>query len=216
MRNTIKSHYYIGIILLLIVSFVIVNKSYATSIPTFPSCLNPQGTIKVNYNNGNHGVPGDTSSYSGIDTVYYLTEDTLTQCLCPENGNAIQTNWWKIDQLSEKEIKEFTGQGWIYVPDGSAWGLDESTYLAQNIKYSCVGGKGGSSNGNSSTHNSSSSNTSSGSQSSGQANGASTGGNILGLASTGNIMSIYIFIIFGISLLLSGIYIQRAYPKHNE
>ncbi len=45
--------------------------------------------------------------------------------------------------MSVEDIQNFVGQGWIYVPDGSAWGLADAPFLAFNSSFSCGGGSGG-------------------------------------------------------------------------
>ena|SRR3989338_4952762 len=151
--------------------------------PTFSSCLNPQGDIKVSYSSGTHGVVGNTAEYTGSDTVYILSSDTHIQCFCSENGEGIQTNWWKISSLSDTDIQVLKNQGWFFVPNGALWGLDSSSYLAQNSDYACrgaIGGTGGTG---------------------GSVLGIST--DVLGLATTGNSMTIFIlFIVGGISTVL--------------
>ncbi len=219
MGTAIKSYIHNSLFILLIITFAVTNKIHASTIPTFPTCLNPQGEMKVQHLNGTHGVAGDENTYTGIDSVYYLTEDTLMQCLCQTDGNGIQTNWWNVSQLSGEEITELKNQGWIYIADGSAWGLDEGPYLAKNSSYSCIGGKGGGDNsnsGSSSSSSSSNSNNSSSSQGGGDTSTGTGGGQILGLASTGNITTIYLLFTIGISLLISGIYIQRVRPNKHE
>lgn len=148
----------------------------AVATPTFSSCLNPQGSIKVSYPSGTHGVVGNTAEYTGSDTVYILSSDTQTQCFCSENGEGIQTNWWKISSLSESDIQVLKNQGWFFVPNGALWGLDSSSYLAQNSDYACRGAIGGTG---------------------GSVLGIST--DILGLATTGN--SVTIFMLFAIGLV---------------
>ena len=205
------------ILILLLLSIVVATSAYsvnAQTIPSFPSCLNPQGVIRVSYSSGTHGVVGDATTYTGTDVVYQLTNDTLIQCLCPPNGDGIQTNWWKVSQLTNEEIDILKAQGWIYIPNGSLWGLDNPPYLAKNISYRCVGGAGG--NGGSSN------NGDGGSSSSGSSNGSNNGGSggnnagtttqkigeVLGLASTGNIASILFYLISGIMILSIGIYLH--------
>ncbi|HRN70411.1 MAG TPA: hypothetical protein PLS49_04445 [Candidatus Woesebacteria bacterium] len=211
----LKEAIYTSIFLFFIVFIVTAYSVNAVTIPTFPSCLNPQGELKVQYSNGTHGVPGDTTTYVGHDTVYKLTENTFTQCLCPQNGNAIQTNWWNVKNVEQEEIDSLVSQGWIFVPSGSVWGLEEDPYLAKNMKYSCIGGKGGGGS-NSSNSNSSDSNNSSSSEGQGGGETSSAYTQVLSLASTGNIITVYLLLITGISLLISGIYIQRSYPTIHE
>ena len=183
------------IVIGLIVIFLsaLVGSADATTIPSFPACANPQGQIKANYDSGTHGVAGDSNSYSGKDTVYTLSENSLTQCLCPTNGNGIQTNWLKASSFSEDEQDVLVSQGWIKIADGLAWGLDSGPYLAKNSSYSCSStGTGGTSNNNSS--------------------GSSTGNilatstqAVLSLANTGNMVFIIGVFLTGFVLLLTGV-----------
>jgi len=107
------------------------------AIPSFPSCVTPQGTQKVFYPTGVHGIPGSTNTYTGSDTVYVLSEETLSQCFCAINGKGIQSNWWRVSSLGLNQIDELVGLGWVFVPDGTAWGLQEAPYLVKNEAYEC-------------------------------------------------------------------------------
>jgi len=111
--------------------------SIRISTPTFPSCNKPQGVIKVSYSEGVHGIPGDSKTYTGADTVYSLTNDTLTQCFCSDDEKGIQTNWWKVSSLSSEEIDYLKNLGWVYIPNGANWGLSEAPYMAKNTTFSC-------------------------------------------------------------------------------
>lgn len=165
------------------------------SYPDFPSCLNPNGTIKVSYDSGTHGVPGDSNSYTGKDIVYSLPDGNNTQCLCTSDGVGIQTNWWKTGSITEDEIDMLKAEGWIYVPDGSLWGLEKESYMAKNSRYSCS--NGGGIGGGSSSDNSSSN---------GTVLGATTTrfGQVLGLATTGTLPAIISYITLGaIALVIS-------------
>lgn len=157
------------------------------SYPNFPSCLNPNGTIKVSYDSGTHGVAGDTNSYSGKDTVYTNTNGGYTQCLCTVSGNGIQTNWWKTGSITEEEINSLKASGWVYVPDGSLWGLENASYMAQNSSYSC-------STNNNSTNNS---NSSSNSNNSSDSSISTRFGQVLGLATTGTLPAILNYFALG-------------------
>ncbi len=115
------------------------------STPTFPNCMNPQGTNIANYSTGTHGIVGSSSTYTGSDAVYALSEETNVQCFCPAEGSTgIQTNWWEIPEMSFEEIANYQKLGWIYVPNGALWGLNENPYLTYNTEYSCkpIGGGG--------------------------------------------------------------------------
>ncbi|MBI2621981.1 MAG: hypothetical protein HYW63_05060 [Candidatus Levybacteria bacterium] len=160
-----------------------VGSANATTIPTFPVCANPQGQITSSYESGVHGVPGDTNTYTGKDTVYSLSDTTSTQCLCTDNGAGIQTNWWKAGSLTQEEIDVLITEGWILIPDGSSWGLLEGPYLAKNSRYECAGSGGTSTS----------------------TAGASTTQAILSLASTGNLKFIASIFLTGSALLLSGV-----------
>lgn len=171
----------------------------ATETPNFTSCVNPQGQVKASYETGSHGIAGKAGTFEGKDIVYTLSENALTQCFCAVDGAGIQTNFWKIPALSESEIEAFKSQGWIYVPNGALWGLENAQYLAKNSDFSCksstTGGSGSSNNSNSSSNNSGN----------GSVLGASSGGigQVLGLASTGN--SVFLLgtaLTSGLSLLL--------------
>lgn len=155
----------------------------ALEIPNFPSCLNPGGTIKVSYNEGTHGIVGDTSQYNGSDTVYQLDSGNLTQCLCTANGQGIQTNWWKDSSLFAEEKQTLINSGWIYIPNGALWGLEETAYFAKNSNYSCgpSGGIGG--------------------------------GEVLGLASTGGSSLPFVSAIVGLAALAFGVILNYRSPK---
>lgn len=161
---------------------------YAASEPSFPSCLNPQGTLKVKYESGTHGIVGDRGNYQGQDEVYTISDNSLVQCFCPDNGSGIQTNWWKTENFDVDQIKNYQNQGWILVPDGSIWGLSGDQYLAKNSTYACHGGTGG---------------------------GVLGIGQVLALASTGNIIFIYATALLGISLIAAGIMSQRRNNKRS-
>ncbi len=164
-----------------IVIIVTARNVSAQSVPTFPSCLQPQGTLIAQHVSGPHGVPGDLNTYNGIDTVYKLTNDTYVQCLCAGNGVGIQSNWWNVRNLSEQQINSLTRSGWKSIPNGYAWGLTEGGYLAQNTQYNCPGDVGG-------------------------VRGTKTriGGQVLGLATTGSLPMIVLSAGIGIVLLLLG------------
>lgn len=135
----------------LAISFLVgVSPVYALSeslVPNFPSCTSPTGTLKVSYPDGTHGIVGNTGTFVGSDAVYIIGDSNLTQCFCAAGGSGIQTNWWKVGSLSLDQIKALQADGWIYVPTGSPWGLEDSAYFAKNISYSCNGGNNGGGNG---------------------------------------------------------------------
>ncbi len=110
--------------------------AYADPVPTFGTCLNPQwNQTQVNYGS-NHGVV-NVGTFEGTDTIYSSNGNVL-QCLCTGQGLGYQTNWLKAANYSSSQIDYLKAQGWIYIPSGSAWGLEDSAYLAQNSSYSCT------------------------------------------------------------------------------
>ena len=187
----------------LLLTVAIFAKSVAASEVQFSSCLTPTGSVVADYLNGTHGIAGQ-GSIEGHDTVYALGEGNALQCLCAANGSGTQTNWLKISELSEDQIKVYQNQGWIYIPDGSAWGLSQGSYLAQNSSYSC----GGSSTTNSGGGDG---------KTDGRTDGRSDGlGSIVqaakgsaGLASTGNITFVLSILGAGIILTLIGLFMRK-------
>ena len=112
---------YSGIIsVILYILFLSLSSSsvFAVTTPSFPSCGNPQGVIKVQYSSGTHGIVGSSAEHKGSDTVYAVSNDTLTQCFCSEDNNRIQTNWWKIGSLTDSEIQTLRNLGWVYINGG--------------------------------------------------------------------------------------------------
>ncbi len=143
-----------------------VNPAFATLAPDFPNCPNPVGTVIASYEDGVHGIAGSTLTYTGSDTVYQIDTNRVSQCYCSPDGSGIQTNWWKASSLTPKQKTELVDAGWIYIPDGSVWGLDPSDWMAYNISFVCGGKGGGSSSSESGSSSSSSSNSSSSSSNS--------------------------------------------------
>jgi len=203
MAKFIKKLSFSTVLSVVLLSALIVGRVQASETPTFPTCINPQGQIVASYDSGTHGVPGNTNAYTGKDTVYSLDNGNLMQCLCAENGEGVQTNWMKASGFSSQEVAALQGQGWILIPDGSAWGLDPVAYLAQNSGFTCGGAQqggniGGPGDGRSDGH--------SDGRSSGSVLGASTG-EVLGLASTGNAMFILSIILTGTALFSAGLFL---------
>jgi len=218
----------IGIALLstIIGLFFGVNQALAVDVPNFPSCANPQGTVFVPSNDGVHGIAGDTIQYTGSDTVYQLDPNTLQQCFCSASGQGIQTNWWKISSLDRDQLKVLENEGWIYIPNGALWGLQETPYMAQNSNYACLGN-----NNNSSSNYDPQSDGKSDGKSDGQGCGnhdcnthpgqtqavlgASTGPStdVLGLASTGGSNLPYVLAIVGGVIFALGIVLNIKSSK---
>ncbi len=208
-----KNKILISVFVISLILGIFANPVLATNAPNFPSCLNPQGTLKVKYDNGTHGIVGDSREYTGSDSVYVISDDVLIQCFCPASGYGIQTNWWKIPNMSVEEITNFQSQGWSLIPDGSKWGLSSEQYLAKNESYMCIGSSSSSSS--SSSNSSSSSSSSSSNSSSNSGIGGANVGQVLALAFTGNIVSIYFFAIVGILLIATGMYLNKKSNKHS-
>jgi len=172
------------ILLAVFFSFVSSGSVNAAQTPSFPSCVAPQGVLKAQYSSGTHGIPGNTDEHRGSDSVYQVSDTTLVQCFCSENGSGTQTNWWKVSSLSQNEIAVLKSEGWILIPDGSAWGLDQGEYLTKNSSYQC--------------------------SSSGGIGGPVAGaGQVLGLATTGNIAIIYLLFILGSVFVGSEILLRK-------
>jgi len=183
--------------LLALTAQTVTGQVYAAQVNTTDSidtsnatCLNPIGPVLADYPNGEHGIIGDTGYNTGHDTVYSLGAGNAIQCFCVDGGQGVETNWKKASNLSSDEIKILESQGWIYVPDGASWGLDEGPYLAKNTSFTCHTSGGGSSSNNSSSSNNDS-----------KVLGASA---VLGLANTGNIIFIYsVFAFWAVTSILA-------------
>lgn len=174
---------------LLLISFA--SPAYAVVIPSFPACTAPQGDVKANYSEGTHGIVGSTTTYTGSDTVYTLSGDTLVQCFCPKDGaRGIQSNWWKATALSTDDIEMLKRDGWNYVPNGSLWGLENATYVVKNDEYTCGGGSSGI-----------------------VQSAVAQATNVLGLAATGDIMLVIGTGVGGLALLLLGLYVYFSTRK---
>lgn len=184
--------FFTSLAVITILSVLSVGQVSAVEVPQFPSCTNPQGEQIASYSSGTHGVPGDTNTYTGSDHVYRLNSEQVLQCLCAESGNGIQTNWFKVGQLSEQEQKTYEVAGYTYIPNGAAWGLEETGYVAKNSSYSCRStGTGGSV------------------QSGSSSQGAGVQASVLGLASTGDVTSLLGFFFAGVIALILGVTLKK-------
>lgn len=187
---------FFAVILGLILSIASQTKAFASfNMPSFPTCVNPQGTIIANYNSGTHGIAGNTSTYTGFDTVYQFADGAYTQCFCPFTGSGIQTNWMKANGISDSDLKDLENQGWIYEPAGDLWGLTNDPYLALNSSYSCN---------TSQAIVESATAQSSGSSNSSSSNSSHNDPGVSQLAITGNIVLILGLLTAGIISLISG------------
>lgn len=180
---------------LTVFAFFTAAQAFAITPPSFPSCTNPEGDIIAQYSTGTHGVPGNLAEYHGSDTVYKISDDKLVQCLCTENGDGIQTNWWKISSINESDVNVLKSLGWIFIPTGSAWGLDNDPYMAFNTTFSCK---------------STTTTTITSSSGDGQGGPSFSPGEVLGLATTGNIIYLYGLVALGSLSLLLGIILRRS------
>ncbi len=174
--------------LFVIVAAVNVPNVFAVTPPDFPACSNPSGTtLRVEHNEGIHGLVGSTAEYRGKDSVYNVNvnSDQVLQCLCTEQGEGIQTNWWKVSSLNDSDIQILRNQGWHYIASGALWGLDSAPYMAYNSRYACSGEVGG-----------------------------IGGGDVLGLAITGG--KIQLYSIFGIGIGLFFLLLGTAFLLHRK
>jgi hypothetical protein len=221
-----KQRIWITVLSTILVLFIGSTKALAVDAPDFPTCLNPQGAIIVNYADGTHGIVGSTMQYSGSDTVYQLDAERLQQCFCSTDGTGIQTNWWKTSSLDLEQIQILENAGWIYIPNGSLWGLQEGPYMTLNSGYSCLGGSnnnnGGSTGGSDGRSDGRSDGLGCGSHdcsgnsnsSQGQVLGASTSilnpkKGVLGLASTGGLYLPFILAAVGLTTIVLGLILNR-------
>jgi len=183
------------VILLTIFSYLSgINPVLAVVAPNFPSCNNPSGTIKAQYDSGTHGIAGDMGTYTGKDTVYQLDNDNLIQCFCAVDGKGIQTNWWKDGSIDPEQKQILINDGWNYIPNGALWGLKEEGYYAKNANYNCGGTDGGTGGGEITSV-------------------AASTSNILGLASTGNNLYLIVSVIATTIFSLLGIFFYQK-AKH--
>jgi len=186
------------------VTHVFATEQESFSVAEFPVCANPTGELIADYATGTHGIPGSPASYPGSDKVYKINANQLTQCFCNENGSGIQSNWLKAANLSDDQIDTYIQNGWIQIPNGQNWGLDEGAYLVKNLDYTCKGTGGSTSAGGSSG-----SNSSGGSSNNGSVIGTSTKA-ILGLATTGNMKDIFLLLATGIAFLFVGFRLAKS------
>lgn len=159
------------------------------------TCIAPTGSLKVSYDSGTHGIVGDSSNYSGSDKVYIISDSQLMQCFCPENGSGIQTDWKKVTSLSSDEAKILKSQGFIEVPSGQPWGLEDQPYMAKNLSYTCKSSNpGGSSDG----------------RSDGKSSYVQSETSKPSLATTGNITLLATFLSLGAIFTLSGLLLRKS------
>ncbi|HUQ85832.1 MAG TPA: hypothetical protein VM077_05905 [Candidatus Limnocylindrales bacterium] len=156
--------------------------AHAERLPNFGSCLNPQGKVLASYETGKHGIVGRKDLVTGSDSVYQSSDKGVTQCFCPLDGNGIQTNWFDVSKLKSADIETLKKEGWTYFATGSDWGLKDVPYLAKNTDYAC--------------------------KKTAQKKGDVQ--KVLSLASTGDSLTIYIFILSGATFLISGMVLRKV------
>jgi len=127
-----------NIIVLIAIIFAQPRASAAAEPATLYSCLAPKGDIVASYPAGIHGIVGRQEVYYGNDVVYKNSNNFL-QCFCDEHGGGIQTNWVNAQYMSDQQLSNFKSNGWIYVENGSVWGLSTDPYIAKNSQYQCKG-----------------------------------------------------------------------------
>jgi hypothetical protein len=193
MSHLNRQQLFVGGISLVLFLSVAAKSALAIASVEFPSCLNPQVTASQVNIGTSHGVVGKNTPYSGTDSIYQLNNDNVLQCLCTNNGTGIQTNWLRVGVLSQNDINDLIGQGWVYIDNGELWGLKSGPYLAKNIEYTCHS-TSGSSNGTSA--------------------GVTLQQGVLGLAGTGNLTAIYGLIMMGLILFFVGTLLSRV--KHTK
>lgn len=182
-----------AVILAVLIMPLVTAKASASDVPSFPSCVNPQGTVISQFNSGTHGIVGDMSTHAGSDSVFQVGSTQVLQCFCPSSGGTgVQTNFLNAKGFSNNQISSLIAQGWIFIPDGSVWGLTSDAFLAKNQDFSCASQFGGIGGGEVLGSSSSSSSSTSPVQ------------GVLGamsLAGTGNLQ--FIFAVFCFSFLLT-------------
>ncbi len=134
---------FLALFLVLLSVAALVSPALAVDVPGFPVCPSSSGTLISSYDSGIHGIVGDMSEHSGSDQVFQINADQLQQCFCSIQGQGIQTNWWKVSELTEQQLQTLQNLGWYFVPNGALWGLQDSPYVAQNSSFSCGGSGGG-------------------------------------------------------------------------
>jgi LPXTG-motif cell wall-anchored protein len=154
---------------------------YAVNTPNFGSCVNPQGKVIASYKSGKHGIVGMNSEVSGSDSVYQSSNTGVTQCFCPEDGKGIQTNWYDVSNVPQKDIDILKKEGWTFFATGSKWGLKDVPYVAKNADYACNK----------------------------TAVKKSKTTEVLKLASTGETQTIYTFLLSGAAFLIAGLILRK-------
>lgn len=174
---------------------------------SFPSCLNPQISPSQVNKGSNHGVVGFSTPFSGTDTIFNLSRNNVLQCLCTDNGQGFQTNWLNVSQLSQSEINVFVSQGWTFFANAGAWGLN-GAYVAKTSQFLC---SAPTTTPTPTPGQVSSSNTNPTATPIPQATNTPTPKKpeVLALATTGNILFIYILLLAGGSSFILGLILRK-------
>src|SRR3989344_3117667 len=120
--GSMKTPAFVAVIASLLLAGISVSVQ-ASSIPSFPSCLDPSGTISAQYDSGTHGIVGDAGVYTGSDKVYTIDGAKTLQCFCADNGNGIQTLWLNTSVFGQDVISDLVSAGAgipMLPPTGSA------------------------------------------------------------------------------------------------
>jgi hypothetical protein len=192
------TRFFITFSLLIVLLVCKTSPAQAVMDPPLFSCLQPIGTLTSSYSIGVHGIPGDGRTYSGSDRVFSIDQSHVLQCFCPsDSSNGIQSNWWRVNELTPEDQDFFIRRGWVFVPNGQPWGLAESPYLVKNDSFQCQeSGRGGQGGGDSSTTSTTDGSTSTADQK------ANRGGSILGISSLANTGSAQkIMLLYGVGIL---------------
>ncbi|HSA83531.1 MAG TPA: hypothetical protein VLF20_01440 [Patescibacteria group bacterium] len=113
-------HILVSIVFLFVFLFAFIGSVSAIVFPDFGSCLNPRIAASQVNSGTNHGVVGSSTAYSGTDSIYRLSDGNVLQCLCQDNGDGIQTIWFRASSMTQEDSAYLLANGWIYVPTGSA------------------------------------------------------------------------------------------------
>ena len=130
----------LSIVLLLTTTPVYAQEQQPVSSPQI-TCITPTGEKIATYSDGIHGIVGDFRTFTGEDEVFALGNGDALQCFCATDGSGVETIWWS--SFPEDRIDELTTSGWIFVPNGSLWGLEPKPYLTKNTNYACSTSIGG-------------------------------------------------------------------------
>ncbi len=165
--------------------------AFALTLPTFPACETPHGSVLASNGQGNHGIAGSNSDHTGTDIVYSVSgKAQATQCFCGTDSHGIQTDWLNVTGYSDGDLDFLRRSGWVFIPDGKLWGLDSGPYMTHNSNYTC--GTGGAVLGIS-----------------------DPGGEVLGLADTGTARQ-NLIAAAGLSFIIAGVFLVSKSRRSSE